>query len=698
MKKRIQPGTLPKNLRIKRLGSASRRRVDAPQARSLIDKLRHYQSELKIQNQALRFSQMAAEAASERFASLFSNVPLALMVIDESAQVLQNNARALTLFRPLESDPPLNFLLPLVLSELATRVLQGIEQACQYGISEINELTFCGGSNGLFTGDLHIARLDDAQDNPVSLICAVIDQSQLLAQRRALQDNATTLKDRNEALRQSQTRLAAIIDSSLDAIVGVDKNLCISVFNPAAQILFDYPGTDALGRALADFLPQAAVILAQGGIAHHARWGEMSGITRNGTSVPLNVSVSQQNHPDADVMTLFAHDLTASKKLEAHRATLEAQLRDSQKMQAIGTMAGGIAHDFNNIIGAILGNVALARQDADIEGVMAVSLNEIDRAGRRARDLVRQILTFSRHEPPRRSAVQLADVIRDTVQLFKVTLPPHIGLQIHGNTTQQLVMADATQIEQALLNLCTNAMYAIGQRPGQIRIALDTCSDAAGQQVKLSVCDTGSGISSDTLKRIFEPFFTTKPVGQGTGLGLSVVHGIMQTHMGRVEVHSTEGVGSEFCLIFPVCHEAPITLTLVAAPVVNKPTQGAGQRVMYVDDDEALIFLVQRALRRKGYQVTTFSDPKAALSALQKDAFAFDLLVTDFNMPGYSGVELIRDALNIRADLPVALASGYVSPDIERDALQAGAMALIHKPNDIDELCATVQTLLHKTV
>jgi CheY-like chemotaxis protein/anti-sigma regulatory factor (Ser/Thr protein kinase) len=267
-------------------------------------------------------------------------------------------------------------------------------------------------------------------------------------------------------------------------------------------------------------------------------------------------------------------------------------------------------------------------------------------------------------------------------------------------------MADATQIEQVLLNLCTNAIHAIDRHAGTIRIelghSLRTPDDNTerrgglrGQHIRLTVSDTGCGMDELTLQRVFEPFFTTKPVGQGTGLGLSVVHGIMRAHMGSVQVQSTPGAGSTFTLYFPL-PDAQVQLPVAVAPPPNPSTffMGTGQRVMYVDDDEALVFLVKRLLTRKGYAVTTFTNPKEALASLRANPQQYDLLVTDFNMPGYSGLDLLRDVRAIRPSLPVALASGYVTSDIERDALAAGARALIHKPNDVDELCSTVQRLL----
>lgn len=673
----------------------------------MVEDLRNYQAELEIQNKALRYSQIAAEGASERFLTLFSNVPLALLVVDENGLVLESNAMALRLFRPLESDPPLNFLLPLVNSEYLDKVAQAFISAKKIGTNETTEVVFSSGSSGVFTGDLHIARIENFQDELAQFICAVIDQSPLLAQRQALQLSAAELQQRNEELQLSKNRLASIINSSLDAIICIDQNYLITIFNPTAAALFQCPSSQALGSQLTRFLPDAVQTLSYNKLTTHAQLGEMTGLTASGNSVSIEVSVSFELHPEGDTTTIFARDLTSRKKIEAHRNALESQLRESQKMQAVGTMAGGIAHDFNNIIGAILGNVELAKQDAGARSPALVSLSEIDKAGRRARDLVRQILTFSRNESPQRIPIQLADVVQETVHLLKVTLPPLVDMQVGIDPSTPLVLADATQVEQALLNLCTNAIHAIGARRGTLSIELghnlttdpgriERRGGVRGQHVKLVVRDTGSGIDAQTLQRIFEPFFTTKPVGQGTGLGLAVVHGIMRTHQGTVDVKSTPDTGSVFTLYFPVADLAALPETPNAAKKLSEPqsVRGRGKRVMYVDDDEALVFLVQRVLKRKGFVVSTFTDPRLAAAALRARPLDFDLLVTDYNMPGYSGIELLRETRLIRPDLPVALASGYVTAEIEQSALSAGARALIHKPNDVDELCETVQRLL----
>lgn len=674
----------------------------------LVAELRAYQAELEIQNRVLRYSQAVAESASERFETLFAAVPLALMVLDEHDMVVQANAMAHRSFQPTERDRRLTSLQPFVREADRARVTAAFADAGEWGSSELTEVVFEVTPQVQILGDLHIARIDAPQEGGPPLrqyLCAVIDQGPLLAERRALQE-------RNEQLRASEKRLAAVINSALDAIVCVDRHQRITVFNPTAEALFQCPAEAALGSPLARFLPEASRLLAAPDTPSQALLGEMTAQTAKGHALAVEVSMAFERHGEGETTTIFARDLTARKQAEAQRSELEVQLRESHKMQAVGTMAGGIAHDFNNILGAILGNVALAQADTAADSPALVCLQEIDKAGRRARDLVRQILTFSRNEPPHRSAVQLAEVVRDTERLLRVTLPPAVALRMDLPPHLPPVLADPTQVEQALLNLCTNAVHALGSGKGQIEVhAQATHPDrrqckrlglAPGLYVALSVRDNGPGMDGATLQRIFEPFFTTKPVGQGTGLGLAVVHGVMRTHGGAVDVHSSPGQGSCFTLYFPQATVASVhqdgasaaTASAAQAPVPPPTAPKRRRHVMYVDDDQALVFLVQRLLRRRGYEVSGYTDPLEASAALRAHPQAYDLVVTDYNMPGFCGVDLVREARLIRPDLPVALASGYVTTEIEQAALAEGAKALIHKPNDVEELCATVQRLV----
>ncbi|BFO55432.1 ATP-binding protein [Acidovorax sacchari] len=716
-----EPAVLPGDV------SGNRRQSGRPEGpvAALIAELRAYQAELEVQNKVLRYSQTAAESASERFETLFASVPLALMVLDEHDMVVQANSMAHRCFQPTESDRPLTSLMPFVSAADAARVRATFEQARDHGHGEASEVLFpIGDGDAGIIGDLYIARIEapqaDGAPEQWQFLCAVVDQGPLVAERRALQQSATALQERNAQLYASERRLEAVINSALDAIICVDQNQRITVFNPTAAALFQCATADALGSPLDRFLPDAVQALAFAQLATQAVLGEMVALTASGKELAVEVSVSFERHAEGETTTVFARDLTGRKKAEAHRGELEAQLRESHKMQAVGTMAGGIAHDFNNILSAILGNVELAKADCAAGSPVLESLREIEKAGRRARDLVRQILTFSRNEPPRRTAVPVAEAIHDTEHLLRVTLPPAIELRLHLDRHLPALLADATQVEQALLNLCTNAIHAIGDARGTVCVEASAvqpdhrlCERLAlphGEYVAISVVDNGPGIDAATQQRIFEPFFTTKPVGQGTGLGLAVVHGVMRTHGGAVDVQSAPGEGSRFTLYFPAAEAGPGAEPAAAAPAGDAaPAAGAAgpaapaagapderqRHVMYVDDDQALVFLVQRLLRRRGYRVTGFTDPREAAVALGTDPQAYDLVVTDYNMPGYCGVDLVREAKRIRADLPVALASGHVTAEIEREALAEGASALIHKPNDVDELCATVDRLVH---
>jgi len=390
-------------------------------------------------------------------------------------------------------------------------------------------------------------------------------------------------------------------------------------------------------------------------------------------------------------------DITERVTAEEERQLLENELRQSQKLEAIGTLAGGIAHDFNNVLGAILGNVELARQDLGGGHPALESLEQIRKSGERARDLVQQILIFSRKQSQQFCDLALGAAVADSVKLLRATIPAGVALETTLADTPLYVHADESQMHQVLLNLCINAWQAMEGQAGRIDIVveaveLDAATAArlpglqAGRHAHLSIRDDGQGMDETTQTRLFEPFFTTKPVGQGTGLGLAVVHGIVQAHHGAIAVRSAVGKGTTFDLYFPLV-EAPAQVAVQSPqPVV----QGAGKRILYVDDDDAMIHLVCRILRRNGYQASGQEDAEEALAAVRADPSAFDLVVTDYNMPKLSGVDVARELARIRADLPVMLISGYVTDELREAARQVGVRHIVYKPNTVEELCETI--------
>ncbi len=409
---------------------------------------------------------------------------------------------------------------------------------------------------------------------------------------------------------------------------------------------------------------------------------------------------------------VISHEnITSRKMVEVERASLEAQLRESQKMEAVGTLAGGIAHDFNNIVATILGNAELAFEDANTNPqATQESVREIQKAGRRARALIAQILSFSRRQPTARKAIGLTPVIEESVRLLRATIPLRISIGSHCDADAPAALADATQMQQIIVNLATNAMHAIPGN-GRIDVRLDTvmldseCANThpqlnalhdrhPGRTIRIAISDTGSGMDAATVGRLFEPFFTTKPVGEGTGLGLSVVYGIVQTHEGTITVDSAPGKGTTFTIYLPIAKGVSTMPAIQASAAATAPKQSAGQHVLYLDDDEAQVLIVKRLLARRGYRVSDFTDQNMALTALRANPTAFDLVLTDYNMPGMSGLDVAREVRNIRADLPVVVTSGYIDKELQTQAVGAGVREVIFKADAVDVLCDAVKRVI----
>ncbi|HMN93900.1 MAG TPA: ATP-binding protein [Hydrogenophaga sp.] len=422
-------------------------------------------------------------------------------------------------------------------------------------------------------------------------------------------------------------------------------------------------------------------------------------------------------------------DITSLRSVQAEQKALQSQLAQSQKMEALGTLAGGVAHDFNNILAAILGNAELARRDLPRDAPARESLHEISTAARRGRELVRQILAFSRRQPLERTPVDVRAVVNEACVLLRTALPPQVQLVQDCACNTPPIQADATQLGQVFLNLGTNAVHALKGGSGRIEYLLDAlpaddpgvpaeigraCLEAGVAVVRLRVRDNGCGMSEAVRNRIFEPFFTTKPVGQGTGLGLPVVLGIVEAHGGTVSVRSEEGQGTEFGLFFPAAaatsasalgnpntnEREPVTMSH-AHPDVPTPesvpmteTSSAEPRhILYLDDDDTLVFLVRRLLERRGYRVTGVSDQQQAIDAVRANPEGFDLMLTDYNMPGMSGIEVAEEVLRIRPSLAVAVASGYINDELEQKARAAGVREVVFKTDAIESFCEVVERL-----
>jgi signal transduction histidine kinase/CheY-like chemotaxis protein/PAS domain-containing protein len=404
--------------------------------------------------------------------------------------------------------------------------------------------------------------------------------------------------------------------------------------------------------------------------------------------------------PDAELQAVMA-GLGAQIGQFLHRLRLEEEHRQSQKLEAVGTLAGGIAHDFNNILTAISGYTELAKLEA--AGPVLEHLNSVQIGARRAAELVKQILAFSRRQDQLRAPLQLEEVLREALGLLRATLPSTIEIRSSFGGEIPPVLADATSIHQVIVNLGTNAWHAMKDCSGVLSVTLEKFEcrpvDAGahpgmlpGTYAKLSVSDTGHGMEPAILARVFEPFFTTKQPGEGTGLGLSVVHGIVQSHDAAIFVSSQPGQGTQFNLFFPACTEEGKSTHSDESE--NWLPAGQGQRILFVDDEVMLTKMGKRILERLGYVVETHISPVSAWQALQARPDGYDLLVTDLTMPVMNGMELAHQVLGVRPTFPIVLMSGYAAT-LTKDRLgEAGIREFLPKPHTMNSLALAVHRAL----
>ncbi len=389
-------------------------------------------------------------------------------------------------------------------------------------------------------------------------------------------------------------------------------------------------------------------------------------------------------------------------ELFRERAQLEAQLRQSQKMEAIGTLAGGIAHDFNNILASVLGFTELALDDVDKNSSIGDNLNEVLTAGKRARDLVKQILAYARQSEEQRKPIHIRPIVKEVLSFLRSTIPSTIAIEQHIDS-DALIMGNATQVHQILLNLCTNAAQAIEER-GIIRITVkntvvDDHSPALksglkqGEYVEIGVSDTGSGIAPDHMGSIFEPYFTSKEPGEGTGMGLAMVQGIVESYGGKIRVKSLVGEGSTFSVYLPV-----ITRSQEQIPQKQEALPTGNERILLVDDEPAVAKMTSKTLSSMGYSVATITDSLAALAVFTTEPESFDLVITDMTMPDMTGDKLAAEILKCRPDIPIILCTGFNKTISGESASKIGIKVIVNKPIVKAELARVVRNVIDGAV
>ncbi|MEQ8247543.1 MAG: ATP-binding protein [Alphaproteobacteria bacterium] len=512
----------------------------------------------------------------------------------------------------------------------------------------------------------------------------------------------TSYERRDAASRTNEQKARAMLDSVFDGVLTIGADSVVDSVNARAAEIFGRPIETIIGNSVGTIFPDLPLSEligddALGGIR------ELKG--RGPADAAINLEVAVSELPDTwslqDRRRETRQTFVATIRDVTEQRALARQLQQAQRMDAIGTLAGGIAHDFNNILSIIMGYGGLIQQDLP-EGTEArENADMVVQAARRARELVEQILTFSRHSDDQaKKPLDPKPVVKEVLKLIRSTVPATIEIVQEIGEDEGRLLGDVSQLHQIVMNLCTNAVHAMGAGPGRLLVSLtrenlDAEAAAAwgvrsGDFWHLSVADSGEGIAPDVLDRVFEPFFTTKERGQGTGLGLAVVHGIVTDHGGVVRAESRLGQGATFHVLLPV--DDAEREALVDAPV-STALAGRG-RILLVDDETLIVRMGQKILNRLGYTVVGATDSEEALETFRADPGGFDLLMTDQTMPGLTGDALIEAVRAIRPDLPVVLCTGYSQVMDEEKAKEMAIDAFVMKPLEREEVGRIVSTVL----
>ena len=512
-----------------------------------------------------------------------------------------------------------------------------------------------------------------------------------------------------EQLWQSNDRYRTVVETASDAILTIDRDSRIRFANSATERIFGYPAQDVIGQDLTMLMPAHFRELHKAALARYVATGQkhfswqgalLTGLHRNGTEIPLEVSFGELADGGHHFFTGIVRDISEKRAAEEAHGVLEAQYRESQKMDAIGQLAGGIAHDFNNLLTVISGYCELLRDELGPASHHQADLTEIERAAARAASLTRQLLAFSRRQILEPRVLSLSDSLHDMEPMLKRLIGEQIKVLVRTPPDIGHVQADPGQIEQVVLNLAINARDAM---PGGGTLLLELTDivldesytrrhvDAAeGPHVMLAVSDTGMGMDAATASRVFEPFFTTKPQGKGTGLGLSTVHGIVKQSGGSIEVYSEPGRGTTFKIYLPRV-DAPIDVTPLGAP---EKARGGSETVLLLEDEEAVRALAERILAQHGYRVLVAATPREALDIAAGYQDSLHLLLSDMVLPEMSGPSLAEKLLAGRPGLSVLYMSGYTDHAIVHSGMLEHDTPFIQKPFTPEALLLKVREVL----
>lgn len=533
-------------------------------------------------------------------------------------------------------------------------------------------------------GQILLLRTSPVKDDKGEILGTVVVASDITARKKM-----------EEAIKASEEKMRLIIESSPVGVRIIQEDRYLYA-NPALVNMFGYgSAAEIVGQPATMLFPEDGKILRQRTEASRAEKAapsayEFRGCKKDGSLLEVQVWQTEIDYQGEPALLNFVLDVSEAK-------ALRSQLLQSQKMEAIGTLAGGIAHDFNNILFPILVNAEMVLEGLPPDSSSRQRLERVLKACERARDLVKQILAFSRHEERELSPVHLVPIIKDCLRLLRASLPTTIEMRRNLCLTADIVLADSTQIQQVVINLYTNAAHAMWARGGLIEISLTEVEAGAalppdlspGPYLQLTVKDNGHGMDPATLERIFDPYFTTKQTGEGTGLGLAMVHGIVKRHGGAITVDSEPGKGSSFHVFLP-----RVDAVILKEPREFPPSPHGQGRILLVDDEPEIVAAIQQMLEQLGYRVVALTDSVEALETFRAHQEDFDLVITDQTMPQLTGKDLAREILYLRPDLPIILCTGY-SETISREKAQAlGIREFVIKPIATRVMAETIQRVL----
>jgi PAS domain S-box-containing protein len=622
--------------------------------------------------------------------ALVSSAMDAIISVDESQHIILFNAAAEKMFQCRQQD---------VLGQKLDRFIPEKHRAAHHrhimDFGQAGETMRTMGRLGV----LHALRAD-GEEFPVEVS---ISRAEVKGKKiyTAILRDVTAGRHAELELRHREEYFRSLIEYASDVITLVDQEGVIHFQSPSIERVLNLKPENVTGRNLAEFihpedLPRLAAMIRRAlanphspvSIEYRIRHGD--GIWRLFASMGRSMP-----HGAGGKRVVFnSRDITAGRNLEE-------QLLQAQKMEAIGTLAGGIAHDFNNMLAGILGSAELVREDLSPDHPTQEYVESIMIAANRARELVQQILTFSRRQESEKRVLQLQPIVGECVKLLRSAIPAMVKITHHVEPGCPPVMADPTQIHQVIMNISTNAWHALAETGGQIDISLRAVEvDAAmaarqpelrtGTFVQLAIADNGHGMDAKTRERIFEPFFTTKPASKGSGLGLSVVHGIIQSHRGAVLVESAPGRGTTFLVYLPA---RPVGRPEPSAPTLAIP-HGHGERILFVDDESIVARSTEEFLKRLGYVVTRCEQSEDALARFRRAPREFDLIITDWAMPGMSGTELVSAIHEVRPGIPMLLMSGFVDSTVQLAAKSLGIGEVLIKPVNPELLAQAVAQML----